>query len=596
MKIMAYYTYYLALTNLTLIFTPNYFLIMPRVFFAGVFLLFFIRVNAQLFSEAVYPKGYFSNPLKTPVDLSGNFGELRPNHYHMGLDLKTLKKENLPVYAAAGGFISRIKIEPAGFGRAIYINHPNGYTTVYCHLNDFTPPLEQWLKQQQYKLESWKVLLDVPANLFAVNKGDFIAYSGNTGGSQAPHVHFEIRRTGDDVNLNPLLFGLPLADNTAPSILRIALYNRNKSVYEQNAVMVAVKKTGSVYSTTPAIITTANSKISFAITTYDTHNGNSNLNGVFEATIFDNDVAVCAFRMNEVSYNETRYMNAHIDYKTKTLGGPYLQHLSELPGYINSIYKKAGNGGVIDLSDGTMHTIRITVKDAYGNTAVVNTAVKWNGSNNTTSAMPGKMFYPLMLDVFESDQCEFFMGEKSLYDSVHINYKNTGLVNANAVSQLHSIGAFYIPLQEEMIVRIKPNKILTPDEMNRTLMRRITGNKKAVMKVEWQQNWATARFRDFGNFELVVDNEPPQIIPIGFANGSNIAAATRLLITVKDNYESFKNFRAMLDGKWLRFTNDKGCTFIYKFDEKFTPGQHTLVVSVDDEAGNTSIKTFTLTR
>ncbi|MEP7278133.1 MAG: M23 family metallopeptidase, partial [Bacteroidota bacterium] len=156
--------------------------------------------HTQVFSPTHYPQGYFRSPLDIPISLAGNFGEMRPNHYHMGFDLKTDHHENMPVHAAADGYIAKIKIEPAGFGRAIYINHPNGFTTVHGHLNAFVPALDAWLKQQQYLLESWKVFLDVPPGLFPVKKGDLIAYSGNTGGSQGPHLHFEIRTTNEDVN------------------------------------------------------------------------------------------------------------------------------------------------------------------------------------------------------------------------------------------------------------------------------------------------------------------------------------------------------------------------------------------------------------
>ncbi len=184
------------------------------------------KCTGAVVAPASYPKGYFRNPLELPMDLSGNFGELRPNHYHMGLDLKTNRVENQLVHAAADGYISRIKIEPGGFGRAIYINHPNGFTTLYAHLNDFNPKLENWVKQQQYSKESWNIFLELTPGQFPVKQGDFLAYSGNTGGSQAPHLHFEIRRTTDDVNVNPMLFGFPLADNTAPRILRLAVYDR----------------------------------------------------------------------------------------------------------------------------------------------------------------------------------------------------------------------------------------------------------------------------------------------------------------------------------------------------------------------------------
>ena len=136
------------------------------------FICFAITGYGQISAQANYPKNYFRSPLDIPISLAGNFGELRPNHYHMGFDLKTDHRENLLVHAAADGYIAKIKIEPAGFGRAIYINHPNGFTTVYGHLNAFIPALDAWLKQQQYKLESWSIFIEIPADIFPVKKGE----------------------------------------------------------------------------------------------------------------------------------------------------------------------------------------------------------------------------------------------------------------------------------------------------------------------------------------------------------------------------------------------------------------------------------------
>lgn len=553
-------------------------------------------LNAQIFPPKTYPKDYFSNPLNIPINLAGNLGELRPNHYHMGLDLKTQQHENLPVHAAADGYIARIKIEPAGFGRAIYINHPNGYTTVYGHLNDFNPQLEAWVKQQQYRLESWKVFLEVPPNMFVVKKGDFIAYSGNTGGSQGPHLHFEIRRTADDVNLNPMLFKFPIADNTAPVITRFTVYNRLASVYEQTPRMLPVKKVAGGYETTQDVITVSNSKISFAVGCYDTQSGSTNQNGVYEGELYDNDNPVVGFQMDNISYDNTRYLNAHIDYKLKANSGPYLQHLSELPGYIHSIYKKVNGDGVINLSDKAVHTIKIIIKDAYGNSSVLKTKVQWNGSATPASTASGKMFYPLMLDVSENKDCEFYMGERCLYDSVHIAYRTSAATAPSAVSAIHTIGAPYIPLQEAMVVRIKPVRQLSAQDELHVVMQRFAGNKKDVEAVEWNNGWAASKFKDFGSFQLLLDTEAPEIIPVGFGNGSNVSGASKLVINVKDNFGKYKNFRAELDGKWLRFTNDKSLSFIYKMDEKFLPGTHTLKISVEDEAGNKTVKEFTLTR
>ncbi len=534
--------------------------------------------------------------MNIPISLAGNFGEIRPNHYHMGLDIRTEKRVNLPVYAAADGYITKIKVEPAGFGQAIYINHPNGYTTLYAHLNDFFPALSAYVKAQQYKMESWRIFIDIPPNMFPVKKGDLIAYSGSTGGSEAPHVHFEIRRTADDVNLNPTLFGLPITDNTNPVIMRLAMYNSSKSIYEQSPKFFSVRKVKGVLTIAGNLISTNLSKVRFAIGAYDTESGTSNHNGIYSAALYDNGKAEIGFEMDDISYSFTRNVNAHIDYKTKANGGANLQQLFRLAGYVNSIYYSKKNDGVIDVSDGAPHQMKIEVKDGYGNSSVLNFSVKYKAGANGNWQSAGKMFYPQMLDGFETEDCSFYIGEKCLYDSVHINYIKSNAILSNAVSSVHSIGATYIPLQDSFLVRIKPNGNFDASKKNKVVMQRFTGAKKDVAKVEWQAGWASARFRDFGNFQLLVDEEPPQIVPIGFVNGANLSKASRIVFIIKDNLDAFKNFRAELDGKWLRFTNDKGKSFIYQFDEHCPAGNHELKISVQDEAGNVATQVYNFTR
>lgn len=561
-------------------------------------LVSYFSVNAQPSGKTEYPHGYFRNPLAVAMDLSGNFGELRPNHYHMGLDLKTLQRENLPVYSAAEGYIARIKIEPGGFGRAIYINHPNGFTTLYAHLNNFAPALEAYVKREQYRLEQWRIFIDIPPEMFPVKKGEFIAFSGNTGGSQAPHLHFEIRRTVDDVNVNPLLFGFPLKDNTSPRVLRIAVYDRTKSTYEQSPRLIPLKATGAGrYTTTLPLVTMSTPHVSFGISAYDTHTGSSNLNGIFESTLSMDDAPVISFRMDGISYNDTRYMNAHIDYRTRTTARSYIQHLSDLPGYINSIYTRHQGDGVLDISDGAVHNIRIEVKDAYGNTSTLTTKVQYREPTTVNrSPSSDKMFYPLMVDGFESEDCEYYIGERCLYDSARIRYSSATAANPQVVSAVHAIGSSHIPLQESFLVRIRPTKSLTEEQQQRTVVQWYSGSRKDVQKVEWQNGWAAARFRDFGFYQLVVDEIPPVIVPIGFTDGSNLSKATRIAFTVTDNLDKFKNVRAELDGNWLRFTNDKGRTFVYRFDEKCLAGKHELKITAEDEAGNSVVKIFNFTR
>jgi hypothetical protein len=336
--------------------------------------------------------------------------------------------------------------------------------------------------------------------------------------------------------------------------------------------------------------------VMFAISAFDTESGTPNHNGIYEASLYDNNKAVIGFEMDGISCANTRNVNAHFDYKTKANGGPYLQQLFRLPGYTNSIYYSLKNEGVIDVSDGGIHQMKIEVKDGYGNTSVLNFSVKYKEGVVSNWQPPGKMFYPQMLDGFESPDCAFYIGEKCLYDSVHINYIKSNVVLPNAVSPVYSIGAVYIPLQDSFLVRIKPNGNFGVGKNDKVVMQRFAGAKKDVEKVQWQGGWASARFRDFGNFQLLVDEEPPQIIPVGFVNGANLSRASRIVFIIKDNLNSFKNFRAELDGKWLRFTNDKGKSFIYNFDEHCLSGNHELKISVEDEAGNLATQTFTFTR
>lgn len=550
------------------------------------FSLVSFSLTAQIFPAKYYPKGYFNWPLVAPKALAANFGELRPNHYHMGLDCKTEKKQNLQVLAAADGYISKVKIEPFGFGRAIYINHPNGLSTIYAHLNDFTPELDAYVKQQQYLLKSWKVYLDIPAELFPVKKGNFIAYSGNTGGSQGPHLHFEIRDTKTEKVLNPLLFGFPIQDNVPPTILRLAVYDRCISTYEQSPKFYSLKKIKGVYVTTPDLIIANTDRVSFAVSAFDTYNGSTNQNGIYEGLLYENETPIAGFQLDSIGYDETRYLNAHIDYKLKANHGPYVQHLSKLPGYNNSVYKTVNGNGVISIEDDSIHTIKIAIKDAYGNTSVLQLAVKRNATiqkpkTDSAKTENQKNFYPGFINVFENNNISFYLSEDALYDSIRFKYSEILPAYGNTIYQLHYAT---IPLQSAFAVKIRAANTFA--DSNRMVIHRFENKNNDYAKAIYSNGWYKASFREFGNFQLMEDTLPPVITPIGFKNGMNCNKLKRIAFVIKDNTDEIKNFTALLDGNWLRFTNDKGKVFAYIFDEKCLPGEHELKIIAEDQVGN----------
>jgi hypothetical protein len=564
----------------------------PFLFFC--FPLLFLSASAQ-FPAKNYPKGYFMYPVQAAKGLAANFGELRPNHYHMGYDCRTDQKQNVKVMAAADGYIAHVKIEPFGFGRAIYINHPNGFTTVYGHLNNFMPELENYVKQQQYKLESWQVFLDIPSNLFPVKQGQFIAFSGNTGGSQGPHLHFEIRNTKTDKVYNPSLFDLTIPDNVPPSLVRLAMYDRCMSTYSQTPKLFPLKKAGANYVPSSSTIITNTDRVSFGISAFDKYTGSANPNGIYEAMIYFDELAISGFQLDNISYDETRYLNAHIDHKLRASGGPFVEHLSRLPGYPAGVYKDFESDGIIYLEDDSLHQVRIVVKDANGNTSQVQFSIRRGIINeNKYNAFQGQLFSPGFVNVFERDDIQLILGENELYDSINFIYSKKPSPAPLAVSPLHTLHTALVPVQGYFTLRLKKDDQQYIND-DRIVMQRTYGSKMDVVKPVRSGNWFTAKFRDFGNFQLLVDDSPPVIMG-GIKENANLSRSPQIAFTITDNLKEIKNFRAELDGKWLRFSNDKGRTFIYKFDEMCPAGSHELKVSVEDEAGNVTERVFHFVR
>lgn len=553
--------------------------------------LLLLSVTAQKKALPAYPKGYFRYPLAIPPRLNANFGEMRPNHFHMGLDLFTLRKENLPIYAAAEGYISRVKIEPGGFGNAIYIAHPNGLTTLYAHMNEFMPVLEAYVKEEQYRAQSWSIELNVPPSMFPLKQGDFIGYSGNTGGSQGPHVHFEIRETETDKCLNPLLFGFNIPDNVPPDIYKIAVYNRDLSMYEQSPLIIPVKKTAQGYITLPVKLNF--DKVVIAVQATDRMTAVPNNNGIFMATLFEHDKALGGFSINGIGYDETRFMNAHIDYKTKLSGGPYLQYLFPLPGDKLDIYPYAEPGKFLHLTDTLEHEYRLEIRDAYGNSSNVRFVLQKNGSSLSVPLKLGTLMKQGELNVFETTELQVFLPEQALYDSIY--FRNSVLPGGQplAFSPVHIIQTPMTPVQDYFTLRMKADKTIPYQLRDRLLIKKTTKDDITVRKAVWEMGLYSAVFREFGTFQLVADDQPPVIS--GLAQGADLSKSQKITIYIRDNFDQVKDFRAELDGKWLRFVQ-RGNTFTYKFDEICQQGEHVLKISVHDEAGNKAVQEFRFRR
>lgn len=562
--------------------------------------------NAQTKADG-YPKDYFRNPLDIPIFLAGNFGECRPGHFHSGIDIKTKGEEGQPVHAAADGYISRIKMEKGGFGHGLYITHPNGYTTLYAHLSTFSQSIQQYVKEQQYAQQRWDVDLQLSPTQFPVKKGQQVALSGNTGASTAPHLHFEIRNTKTEHPLNPEQFGLPITDGIAPVVKEIALY-ANGDVYSASPVFMSLKKAGAVYKPLKSA-TTASQIINkdtisipstmlmgVAINADDFMEGSDNSLTFYTVKLYMDDNIQAQITLDDIGYDETRYINAYADYKTKELRKKWLQCLFQLPGnQLNGIFSQLNSTkGRLDISDNKAHKVDIVLADDKGNETRINFYVRsTDEAISRKDSTAGTPFYANKVNTYKDNNISFSLDERQLYDD--ISFVMTKKAGTNTYSDKYVLHYPYVPLHHYFDLMLKPNKPVPFALRSKIVVMYTDGKQEEGRAAKSEDNgWYKAAVRDFGTYWLGVDTIPP-VIKCTQNNGANLSKASQLLFAVKDATTSVKTFSGYIDDSWV-CVEQHGSSFFYKFDEHCSAGKHTFTLKTGDENGNSSTYKLNFTR
>jgi len=559
-------------------------------------ILYFQLFN-PLCAQTNYPQNYFQAPLDTPLYLSAPFGSLRENHFHSGMDIRTYEKEGMPVYAIADGYVSRIKVSPIGYGKAIYIDHLNGYTSVYGHLQKYEGVIADYIKRYQYQNETFE-FDHFPGKRLFVKKGQIIGWSGNSGGSTGPHLHFEIRNTKSEEPLNPQLFGIHGVDFLEPSIKKILIYNLdgNRPLVMHNLLVTkkSVGKMDSVlfYNDT---IEVANGTVGFGVEAYDYLTNVTSEYSLYGMTLAIDDQKYFSYQLSRIDFESSRCVNVHIDYEIYKRDDVRYQKCFLDDGNVIRIYNYLRNKGKYYLKDEGVHKITIQVSDFDGRTASFTFYIKGNSSENmkpkrkqecTTST-----FYPNKNNLYKTQDVIIEVPPKALYDTLNFCFEVLKQKEPHSFSSIYKIHDQYTPLNKSFSISIKPENF--PENMKEKLLiayYQKSGNIHSAGG-EYKDEYVTARNNSFGNYFVTIDTIAPVIHALNISKEGIVKDSSGVKFKIEDNLSGISTFRATINGKWLLTDFDpKNDLLFYEFDEKTLFNEKLkFELVVTDKKGNISI-------
>lgn len=539
----------------------------------------------------------YRSPLDIPLVLSANFGELRANHFHTGLDLKTQGVINKNVYSIEDGYVSRIGVNAGGYGLVLYINHPNGHTSVYAHLNSFASKIAAYIKEQQYKEERYALnITDIEPHVLPVKRGELIAKSGNTGSSGGPHVHFELRDTKTETVLDPLPYYLNhIADNASPEIRGLAVYpmegegvvNGSANPYRENITAMANGN-----HSTPQTRIEAWGKIGLGIYSIDRMNDTHNIYGVKEVNLYCNEDKIFSSDINTIDFETTRMINSFTDFDYWSHNKRFYMKSFIEPGNKLHIYDNSKKG-YININEEKTYHFRYELEDVHGN------------KTNYRFSIEG-----VKRDIPVIQPCSLVMhwNENNRYISDHFRlivpkgylYKNVNFLlrrydSEKYFSQVYEVHHSHEPLNDyvNMTLQLQTDTLLDTSKYG-VVSINDKGRESWIGGI-YSEGYVTAQIREFGSrYAVSSDNTPPTITPI---NPARWTRDGKIVIRLTDDLSGIKTYRGTIDGKYALFEYDvKSANRTYHFDpSRLKRGTHKLEFSSTDDAGNTSTYSTTFT-
>ena len=549
-------------------------------------LAFLIILFSFTTTDTFYPQDFFQSPMNKTLRLSGTFGELRPNHLHAGIDIKANKGEK--ILCAGDGYVSRIKIQTGGYGKVLYISHPNGYTTVYAHMDKFTDELEAYVKRKQYQKESFTIELFPQANQFSFQKGEYIGRVGMSGRTFGPHLHFEIRDSGSEKPINPLLFGIKVEDTQPPKLHQIKLYAMNQEGEEIGSKIYNLKKYHGNYRIQGDTISFGAWRMGLGLKVYDRMNKVTNWNGIYSLEMYVDDVLYYDFAMEKFSFSETRYANAHLDHKERIKNKAYFNRCFVLPGNHLSIY--GHHGHPIELEQHLAKKIKIIARDIYQNTSQLTFWVK-RDSKIIKDDRSFNYFLPYNeKNKIENASLKLFFPKNALYENLYMEYQAFPDQSSGIYSSVHHIHKNTTPLQKAIKISILPNQM--PENLRKYafIARCEDDNQIVNCGGKWNVDFLTTKIAQFGEYCIMIDTVKPYILPENYQY--NMRGKKTMSFQIKDDIDTGRyakglKYRCTVDNQWILMKYDpKKNSLTYTFDEKISHGKHQIHIQVTDPVGN----------
>ena len=540
------------------------------------FLLLFLlsilfRLNSQEYN--------LNSPIDLPLNLSGTFGEFRSSHFHYGLDITTNKKSGYEVYSIESGSIIRIRVSTSGYGKAIYVDHLNGLTSVYAHLKEFSPKIQEYIKGQQYLRKSYNIQKFFNVGDLVIDKGELIGYSGNTGGSSGPHLHFEIRDTKSQNPLNPLSFEYKYEDNRRPIIRSLYVFDETDSFKKDNPKQYPIEKINdSMYKSKKVIY---NNDIGIGVEVYDRQSGNNyNRNGIYEIRMYLDSILNFSYKMDNINISESIFRKVFYDYSLLKTRGVRVQKIYYPPNSKLSFLNHNTKTGIFDSNDSIKKDVQIEVIDWNNNKSYLKFQIEGSPSNIKENPISGIEIVPDQEYKIKRNNVEVDFRRNSFFNKVALNieFNNDTL----------KVGKDIHPLRKSYNIKIN-KKIEDSIVRRQSYIGLINKNGKiSYLNTSKNKNSFSVNSSILGSYILSRDSIRPEVKPLNFSLNKDVSKQKTIRLRIYDNISGIKSYEVLINNKWALFEYEPKSNLIFHTikDGIIKNGENSINIKVIDGVGN----------